>query len=145
MIQWAKSGRNRVRPVDCRPAQRGVARRAEGRIVTDFAHPTRPFAVGFNPLEEPVSKRNPTSTRNTIPGFGAHLRSLRERATMTQQALADAAGTSPDSIVKLEGGSRFPSFDLAGRIADALKITVDALRPPRAPGAAKKKPANSAD
>ncbi len=85
------------------------------------------------------------SERNAIPGFGAHLRRLREAANLSQQALATAAGTSPDSLVKLEGGSRFPSLDLAGRIAAALGITAAELLPPGAPGATKKKPNKSAD
>lgn len=67
--------------------------------------------------------------RNTIPGFGARLKSLRETAGLSQQGLADAAGTHPDSVVKLEGETRSPSFELVCRIADALGVTTDALRP----------------
>lgn len=85
------------------------------------------------------------SARNEIPGFGARLKGLRESAGLSQVKLAEAAGTHADSVVKLENGARSPSLELAGRIAEALGISVADLLPPGTPGAAKRNPKKSGD
>lgn len=84
------------------------------------------------------------SERNAVPGFGARLKALRIGENLSQQALADAAGTHADSIVKLENGSRYPSLELACRIADALGVTVLHLLPTGAPWWGQRKKKNSA-
>jgi transcriptional regulator with XRE-family HTH domain len=70
------------------------------------------------------------SGRNSIPTFSARLTELRKGRCLSQQQLAEAASMSLFSVSKLERGERFPSLELAGRIADALGFTVDALRQP---------------
>jgi DNA-binding XRE family transcriptional regulator len=65
--------------------------------------------------------------RNSIPHFPARLHQLRERAGMTREQLAEAAGTSPHSIIKLENGQRAPSLELGMRVARALGCTLDEL------------------
>jgi transcriptional regulator with XRE-family HTH domain len=70
------------------------------------------------------------STRDAIPTLPARLRELRESAGMTLESLASAAGTSHDSISKIERGQRAPSFRLAVALADALGCAVDDLRRP---------------
>lgn len=86
------------------------------------------------------------STRNELPGFGPRLKSFREAAELSQGALACAAGTHIDSVAKLEAGTRFPSLELAGRLADALNLkSVAELVPPGLPGSGKKNSGKSAD
>lgn len=86
------------------------------------------------------------SGRNTIPGFGARLKKLREGKGLSQSALAASAGTHADSVVKLEAETRSPSLELAGRISEALGLdSVAELLPPGQPGSVKKKTKKSAD
>lgn len=69
------------------------------------------------------------SPRNAVPGFSSKLKSFRESRGLSQQQLADAAGTHPDSIVKLEKGDRQPSLELAWRLAKALGVEVAEFLP----------------
>lgn len=62
--------------------------------------------------------------RDSVPGFGARLKAIRLRRSWSQQRLAVEAGTHADSIVKLERGERQPSFELAWRLAKALRVSV---------------------
>ena len=66
--------------------------------------------------------------RDTVPGFAAMLRQLREVRGLSIDALAELAETHRDSIAKLERGERAPSFRLACDLADALGVSVDTLR-----------------
>jgi len=68
------------------------------------------------------------STRNMIPSFAGRLRELRSRAGLSRAGLAAAAGTGQSAIAMLERGERSPSLELAGRLADAMGTTTDALR-----------------
>ena len=55
--------------------------------------------------------------------FGAKLKAYRERAGMSQNALARASGLNPASINRLESGERSPSNrELVERICDALEL-----------------------
>lgn len=56
------------------------------------------------------------------------LRELRERAGLTQQELAERAGTSQVTVWRLESGSsRRIEFDLLDRLARALGVRADEL------------------
>ena len=66
--------------------------------------------------------------RDTVPGFAAILRQLREERGLSIDALGELAQTHRDSIAKLERGERAPSFRLACDLADALGVTIDSLR-----------------
>ncbi len=56
--------------------------------------------------------------------FGRKLRSYREQAGMSQNALARASGLNPASINRLESGERSPSNRaIVERIADALSLS----------------------
>ncbi len=70
------------------------------------------------------------SDRNAIPSFPARLYELRTRAGLTQEQLAARAGTAVVSLSKMERGERFPSLELAGRLAKALGCKVDDLLKP---------------
>lgn len=67
--------------------------------------------------------------RDTVPGFAARLKQLREAAGLTQPALAEKAGTHFTSIARLESESRAPSLRLALAIADALGVSIVDLLP----------------
>lgn len=67
--------------------------------------------------------------RDTVPGFGARLRELREAAGLTQAAMADRAGTHFTTVSQAELDKRSVSFRLAIAFADALGVKVDDLVP----------------
>jgi putative transcriptional regulator len=55
-----------------------------------------------------------------------HIRRLRfEHGEMTQQALADAAGCTRQTILLLEQSRYSPSLALAFRIARVFKVNID--------------------
>ena len=55
-----------------------------------------------------------------------NIRTLRFFAgEMTQQALAEKAGVSRQTILAVEAGKYSPSLELAFRIADAFGVTID--------------------
>lgn len=54
------------------------------------------------------------------------IRRLRfERNEMTQQALADGASVTRQTIIALEAGKYAPSLELAFRIADVLGVRIE--------------------
>jgi transcriptional regulator with XRE-family HTH domain len=65
--------------------------------------------------------------------FAVALRHHRARRKLTQRALADAAGLHWNYVARLESGDREPSFEVACRLADALKISVAHFREPKKP------------
>lgn len=69
------------------------------------------------------------STRDAIPGLADRVRILRAAREWSQGELARRAGTSPDSISKIEREHRFPSLRLARDIARALEVSIDELLP----------------
>jgi transcriptional regulator with XRE-family HTH domain len=63
--------------------------------------------------------------------IGARLRALRERAGLTQLALAEAADVADATISRIERGRiKAPSMEFAEKIAGALKIPVNELFEP---------------
>ena len=72
-------------------------------------------------------KRKPVK-RDVVPGFAGALRRLRGQRGWTLRALADRAGVTIDTVIRLERGNRSVSFRLAIALADALGVKVDALR-----------------
>jgi len=60
--------------------------------------------------------------------FGAKLRFLRHQRGMTLRELADALGFRSHGFVgDLESGRKYPSLDLAVRIADFFEVPLDRL------------------
>ncbi len=55
------------------------------------------------------------------------LRDARERRFLTQQQLADKAGTSKANISRLEGGDQSPRMSTIVRLAEALGIDPEEL------------------
>ncbi|MEX1142469.1 MAG: helix-turn-helix transcriptional regulator [Thermoleophilaceae bacterium] len=61
--------------------------------------------------------------------FGENLRDARERAGVSQAALARAAQVSPSEISRLEGGQREPLLTTIVLLARALEIEpIDLMR-----------------
>lgn len=59
--------------------------------------------------------------------FKLNLRKLRELRGMTQAEIGAKAGIGAASISHFETGQRAPSLDSLVKLADALRVTVDAL------------------
>lgn len=70
-------------------------------------------------------------TRETIETLPERLAELREARGLSQEQLAEKAGTSRFSVSRLERGLRAPSLFLAVQLADALAVPLDALREPK--------------
>lgn len=70
-------------------------------------------------------------------GFGARLRRFRERAGLTRKALARRAGLTRQAVDYIEREQRYPRLPALIALADALRLTLDALAgrtpPPGAP------------
>ena len=62
------------------------------------------------------------------PILARRLRELREAATLTRNALAVRAGISPILVHRLEDGAHGCTWTTACRLADALGVSVAALR-----------------
>jgi len=64
----------------------------------------------------------------------SRLRAIRERKALTQDELADMAGVSRQTIVKIEGGLE-PRPPTVRKIASALGVEPSDLMPPEPPAA----------
>lgn len=78
---------------------------------------------------EEIATRHGYRVGNPVP-FGVRLRQAREDAGLTVDQLAEKSGLSRAALYHLEGGERSgPSFSTACKLADALGVGADALRP----------------
>lgn len=59
--------------------------------------------------------------------LGENMRKLRLAKDMTQEALADELGVSPQTVSRWEGCSSYPDVELLPEIAGYFDISVDAL------------------
>lgn len=59
--------------------------------------------------------------------IGDRVRALRKRKALTQAELAEAAGVSTDTIVKLENARHEPRPPTVRKLADALGVEVEVL------------------
>ena len=62
-----------------------------------------------------------------MPWNAATLKTFRERRGLTQQQLAEQAGTHRVTIAKLEAGALRPGVDVLEALAKALKVKVTEL------------------
>jgi transcriptional regulator with XRE-family HTH domain len=63
-----------------------------------------------------------TASDPFLLGFGSHLRSLRTKAGMTQEELADKSGIHVTYLSGVERGLRNPSIRNVRRLANALGL-----------------------
>ena len=56
--------------------------------------------------------------------LGSRIRQIRSRAGITQAQLAERVDISPEFMSRLERGQKAPRLNTAGKIADALGITM---------------------
>jgi LuxR family maltose regulon positive regulatory protein len=68
-----------------------------------------------------ISATNPPGRRDLL-SFGSLLRQYRSAHQLTQAALAQLAGCSPEVLRKFEADAKRPSQQLAERLADALNL-----------------------
>ncbi len=59
--------------------------------------------------------------------FPERLTALRKERSLTQQALADQVGLHVLQIRRYEGGTSQPTLDVIKRLAQALRVSADAL------------------
>ncbi len=59
--------------------------------------------------------------------FPERLTALRKERGLTQQALADLVGVHVLQIRRYEGGNSQPTLDVVKRLAQALRVSADAL------------------
>src|SRR5947208_3319180 len=69
-----------------------------------------------------------------MPTFGERLRELRQKAGLTQEALASASGISISSVRNYEQDVREPYWDVVFKLADALGTTCDVFKECVGPG-----------
>jgi len=62
-----------------------------------------------------------------LDAFAANVRSARQRAGMTQEAVADASGIHSTEVSRIERGLRDPRVSTVLRLADALGVPASAL------------------
>lgn len=62
-----------------------------------------------------------------MPRVESHIRSVRDAAGLSQQAVADAARCDLRTYQRIEAGAIDPSFALIQRVASALGVPVCAL------------------
>jgi transcriptional regulator with XRE-family HTH domain len=62
------------------------------------------------------------------PTLGARIRQRREALRLTQEQLATRAGITRQSLSRIECGGHEVYWDTACKLADALGVTLDALR-----------------
>ncbi len=56
---------------------------------------------------------------------GSVLKAARNKASLTQQELADKAGIHPNTYAKIERDEQEPSFDTVKRLAKVLKLKLE--------------------
>jgi transcriptional regulator with XRE-family HTH domain len=59
--------------------------------------------------------------------FSKNLLKARQNLKLSQKELAEKANVSPASLSSYEQRGKFPSLDVAARIADALEVSLDWL------------------
>ncbi len=59
--------------------------------------------------------------------IGTKIKALREQQTLSQRALADAAGISPAALSQLESGHSSPSVATLEKLADGLGVAIAAF------------------
>lgn len=59
--------------------------------------------------------------------LGARIARLRTGRRMTQEALAERADIGPSYVARIETGTRRPTLDVLGQIADALNVPLHRL------------------
>ncbi len=66
----------------------------------------------------------------TMLSLGAHIKYLRQNLGMTQKALAQTLGVSPQAVSKWENDLSYPDILLLPQLASALNVGLDTLLSP---------------
>ncbi len=79
-----------------------------------------------------MSQEDPTETTETekdayLVRFGAHVRSLRESRSLTQQTLAELSTLAVDTIARLERGDFAPSLTTLRKLAMGLSVELSVI------------------
>jgi transcriptional regulator with XRE-family HTH domain len=99
-----------------------------GCVTFEDRLPTMPTAPKKLPAK---ASATPAPTQATAPlpaaNFPARLIQTRRQASMTQQALADAAGVHVNQIKRYEAGAAQPTLEALVGLARALHVSLDQL------------------
>ena len=57
--------------------------------------------------------------------IGKNLQKLRKQNELTQEAMAELVGVARQTIAKWETGESVPDLEMAGKLASALKVSLD--------------------
>ncbi|MBM4397448.1 MAG: helix-turn-helix transcriptional regulator [Deltaproteobacteria bacterium] len=72
-------------------------------------------------------RREVAPTRVAAWGIGQAVRAARLRKKLTQEELGQRSGIARPNIARIEGGRHVPSMETLRRLADALRVSMDAL------------------
>jgi DNA-binding XRE family transcriptional regulator len=86
------------------------------------------FRIGFRPLLPTWYTSSSTNRKGVVMTFGKLLQSLRVRASLTQERLAQASGLSIGIVRDYEQGKKEPSMRSAFKLAEALGVSVEVFK-----------------
>jgi transcriptional regulator with XRE-family HTH domain len=92
-----------------------------GCVIFESRSPTMPAAAKSTAAAPAASAPLPATH------FPARLIQIRRQASMTQQALADAAGVHVNQIKRYEAGNAQPTLEALVGLARALHVSLDQL------------------
>lgn len=97
-------------------------------MTTDDSEDRADIAAVNEYLANPTEGLPHSVVRAMIEGVSP-IKAIREYRGLTQAALAEAAGTSPAYLLRIERGERSAGKRLLVRLAAALNVDVDDLEP----------------
>lgn len=98
-----------------------------GCVTFEVRLPTMPAAPKKLPPKSPASAAKAAPVPQPVASFSARLIQTRRQASMTQQALADAAGVHVNQIKRYEAGAALPTLEALVGLARALHVSLDQL------------------
>ena len=76
-------------------------------------------------ISDPLWRCASPDTMNETLTFGRWVKRQRAELDLTQEALAEEAGCTPQTLHNYESGTRRPSRELAKRLAEMLQVPVE--------------------
>jgi transcriptional regulator with XRE-family HTH domain len=98
-----------------------------GCVTFEDRLPTMPTAPNKPPAKATAAPAPTPAQPPAAANFPARLIQTRRQASMTQQALADAAGVHVNQIKRYEAGAAQPTLEALVGLARALHVSLDQL------------------
>jgi len=118
------SGRNAAA---CRQSGKTVLQLLYSLLGTRRCHGAEKPEIDARIRKQLASKRNDKARGLDVQTLGQRIRAAREALGASQVELAAAAGISQGYLSQLETDEREPTLTIAGRLAKALRISLDEL------------------